>query len=110
MVYLVEYLKFKVFCVFYITSKIKSGEVVYKVIRLMFIMPMLLLFIGLLIWIIFSFRKEQSSIKIMLLGISIILTGGIIAVDPNSNLGGIEYIFVLVGLILSILGFSKIDR
>ena len=46
----------------------------------------------------------------MLLGISIILTGGVIAVDPNSNLGGIEYILVLAGLIISVLGFSKDDK
>lgn len=45
--------------------------------------------------------------KFMLLGISIILVGGIIAVDGNSDLGGFEYFIVLLGLILSVVGFAK---
>ncbi len=78
--------------------------------RILFIWTLIFLLVGLIVWIILSIRKQQSSIKIMLLGISIILTGGIIAVDPNSNLGGVEYLFVLIGLIVSILGFSKNDK
>ena len=70
----------------------------------------LLLLIGILIWTIIFLVKKKSSTKIMLLGISIILTGGVIAVDTNSNLGGIEYIIVLAGLIISVLGFSKDDK
>ena len=45
----------------------------------------------------------------MLLGISIILFGGILAVDPNSNLGGMEYLIALLGLIISVVGFAKGD-
>lgn len=74
------------------------------------IWPLLFLLVGLLVWIILSIRKQQSGIKIMLLGISIILIGGIIAADPDSNLGGVEYLIVLAGLITSILGFSKNDK
>lgn len=73
------------------------------------ILPIALL-IGILLWIILFLVKKQSGIKIMLLGIAIILTGGVIAVDPNSNLGGIEYLLVLAGLIISVLGFSKDDK
>lgn len=54
-------------------------------------------------------RKGVSGSKLMLLGISIILTGGIIAVDPDSNLVGIEYLIVLSGLIISIIGLRKKD-
>ena len=45
----------------------------------------------------------------MLLGISITLFGGILAVDPDSNLGGIEYLIVLLGLVVSVIGFVKKD-
>jgi len=45
----------------------------------------------------------------MLLGINTTLCGGIIVVDPNSNLGGIEYLIALSGLIISLAGLAKID-
>ena len=54
-------------------------------------------------------RKGVSGIKLMLLGINITLFGGIIAVDPSSNLGGVEYLISLIGLIFSIVGFGKKD-
>ena len=55
-------------------------------------------------------RKGVSGLKLMLLGISIILFGGIIAVDPNSNYsGGIEYLIICIGLILSFIGLWKKD-
>lgn len=60
-------------------------------------------------FIISGFKKGASGLKAMLLGINITLLGGIIAVDPNSNLGGIEYLIVLLGLIASIVGFGKKD-
>ncbi len=53
--------------------------------------------------------KFRSSIEIMVLGIGIILTGGIVAADPSSNLGGVEYLFVLLGLSFVIGGFAKKD-
>lgn len=79
----------------------------------MALIPMLLIFLvllGIMSGVIIAIsRKCVSSLKIMLLGISIILFGGIIAVDPNSNLGGIEYLIVLLGLIISVVGFAKRD-
>lgn len=66
--------------------------------------------LGLIVGLIISgLRKEVSGIKVMLLGINVTLIGGIIAVDPNSNLGGIEYLIVLLGLIISITGLRKED-
>ena len=59
--------------------------------------------------IVTGLRKGVSGSKLMLLGINITLFGGIIAVDPNSNIGGIEYLISLIGLILSIIGFGKKD-
>jgi len=64
------------------------------------------LFTGLLI---FSLRKGTSGIKIILFGLNITLIGGIIAIDPNSNLGGIEYLIVFLGLIISAVGLGKKD-
>jgi hypothetical protein len=76
-------------------------------------MPALLIFIAILglivVFVVLGFRKGASGIKVMLLGINITLLGGIIAVDPNSNLGGIEYLIVLLGLVVSIMGFGKND-
>jgi hypothetical protein len=60
-------------------------------------------------FIISSLRKGASSIKVMLLGINITLLGGIIVVDTSSNLGGIEYLIVLLGLVVSIIGLGKKD-
>lgn len=59
--------------------------------------------------IVIGLRKGASGLKLMLLGITITLFGGIIAVDPNSNIGGIEYLISLIGLILAIIGFGKKD-
>lgn len=71
---------------------------------------MFLALLGLIVGLIISgLRKEVSGIKVMLLGINVTLIGGIIAVDPNSNLGGIEYLIVLLGLIISIIGLRKED-
>ena len=59
--------------------------------------------------IVLSVRKGVSGIKLMLLGITITLIGVIIAIDTNSNLGGIKYLLTLMGLILSIVGLGKKD-
>jgi hypothetical protein len=67
---------------------------------------LLLLLLGGLIYVI-ARKTDKSGLKFMLLGLSIILFGGIIAVDGNSDLGGFEYLFVFTGLILSIVGFGK---
>ena len=66
--------------------------------------------VGLLIaLLVVSLRKITSWLKIMLLGIHITLLGGIIAVDVNSDLGGLEYLMVLIGFIVSLYGLSKND-
>lgn len=72
---------------------------------------MFLLVLGIITVAIISIFKRRivSGVKVMLLGLSIILSGGIIAVDPSSSFGGIEYLIVLVGLIISIVGFGKVD-
>jgi len=75
--------------------------------RNVFIIPVIVLLVVLAVWVVLSLKKQNSGIKLMLLGISVILCGGIIAVDINSSLGGLEYLFVLIGLVVSIAGFSK---
>ena len=75
--------------------------------RNVFIIPVIVLLVVLVVWVVLSLKKQNSGIKLMLLGISVILCGGIIAVDVNSSLGGFEYLIVLIGLVVSIAGFSK---
>lgn len=71
----------------------------------------LIIILGLVIGIIifFGFRNGASGLKLMLLGINVTLTGGIIAVDPGASLGGIEYLIILLGVIISIIGLLKKD-
>lgn len=73
------------------------------------LLPLLLflLLVGYLVFVLTKSRGTSSGVKLMLLGISIILVGGIIAVDDNSNLGGFEYYIVLLGLIFTVGGFGK---
>lgn len=54
-------------------------------------------------------EKEASPVKLMMMGIAIILVGGIIVLDPSSYLGGAEYIIVLAGLAVTMIGFSRND-
>jgi len=70
---------------------------------------MLIIVSGLVAFIVYSLNKGTSGFKMMLLGINITLIGGIIAVDPNSNLAGIEYLIVLVGLLVSLVGLKRKD-
>ncbi|WP_341962505.1 hypothetical protein NM897_04725 [Planococcus maritimus] len=51
----------------------------------------------------------MKSIKLILLGISFMILGGILVLDTATSLGGAEYIIVLLGLIVSIIGFLKDD-
>lgn len=74
------------------------------------IILVLFIVLGLVITLIATvLRKGASGFKLMLLGINITLFGGIIAVDPNSNIGGIEYLISFIGLVFSIIGFGKKD-
>lgn len=68
-----------------------------------------LIALGLIGGIIIALKKGVSGVKIMLLGISITIFGGILTVDSNSNLGGIEYLISFIGVILSVVGLGKRD-
>jgi len=52
-------------------------------------------------------KKDISGTKLMLLGISIILFGGILVIDSSTNINGIDYIVMFVGLVFSIAGVGK---
>ena len=70
-----------------------------------------IIIIGSLIGLIFSaLKKEVSGLKLMLFGLHITLLGGIIAADPNSNLGGLEYLIVFAGFIVAFMGLSKDNK
>lgn len=81
----------------------------YSMTRIIVLLFMLLFVSGSIIFIV-SKSKSKSTINLMILGIEITLVGGIIAIDPNSNLGGIEYIIIFLGLILNIIGFSNANQ
>jgi hypothetical protein len=81
--------------------------------RKMSIFPLILIFlaiVGLLVTlIILRSRKGISGIKVMLLGINVTLLGGIIAVDPDTNLAGIEYLIAVLGLVICVAVVGKKD-
>ena len=61
---------------------------------------------------IFAYRKRDqlSSKKIMIMGVEITLLGGIVAVDPASDLGGIEYLVALIGFLIVFFGMFRSDK
>lgn len=66
----------------------------------------ILLFVIFLVFLLVR-KSNMAGTKFMLLGLTILLFGGIIAVDGSSDLNGFEYLFVFIGLILSVVGFGK---
>jgi len=76
-----------------------------------FLSSIIFLFVLALIvgFVFYGLKKGAPALKLMLLGINITLLGGIIAVDPDSNLAGIEYLIALSGLIISLIGLIKED-
>jgi len=51
----------------------------------------------------------MKSVKIMLLGISMMLFAAVWALDPVASLGGAEFIILFLGLITSVIGFFSRD-
>lgn len=73
-------------------------------------MKLILFLLVLLVIILISYsaiKFADSGIKIILLGINLTLIGGIYTIDESSSLGGIEFLFIFAGLILSIFGVFK---
>ena len=73
--------------------------------------PPLLVFCGILtfaaISIVLVMRKGVLGLKLILAGIGMLLLGGIIAIDPESNYVDVEYLVILIGLIYCIFGLRK---
>jgi hypothetical protein len=61
---------------------------------------LVVIFVVVVYFIVKGLKKNVSGIKGILLGINITLFGGIIALDPHSNVGG-GYIIALIGLMIS---------
>ncbi|MBX4264396.1 hypothetical protein [Clostridium estertheticum] len=71
---------------------------------------LLIVIFGLIVTTLVTVRNGFSGLKLMLLGISIILCGGIIALSPKTNyVGGIVYLIICIGLIISFIGLWKKD-
>lgn len=54
-------------------------------------------------------RLKLQSLKVMIFGAMLMMLGGVLAVDPNVKLGGFEYLFLVAGLLLGIIGFWRED-
>lgn len=54
-----------------------------------------------------AIKQSNSSIAIMLLGLQISLIGGVLVLDVNLNLSGIEYIILFIGLLISVVGLQR---
>jgi len=54
--------------------------------------------------------KSKSAIQIMSLGIEVTLIGGIMMLNSSIRFGGIEYVVMLFGIILSFFSFLKKDK
>ncbi len=67
--------------------------------------------IPLLIYLLYSIyvilKKVDSGKKYMFFGLHVSLVGGILVLDNNIDFNGFEYIIVILGLILSVVGMSK---
>ena len=50
---------------------------------------------------------KDRSLKLMLLGLMIMLFGAALAADPNSSLMGIEYLIMIVGFIVGLVGYAR---
>ncbi len=54
-------------------------------------------------------RLRLQSLKIMLLGIMLMLFGAVLAIDTHIQIGGFEFFFLIIGLIMGIIGFWRED-
>ncbi|MBO7748962.1 hypothetical protein I8J29_32845 [Paenibacillus sp. MWE-103] len=47
----------------------------------------------------------MKSVKIMLLGISLMIFAAVWVIDPDASLGGAEFFILFLGLIFSLIGY-----
>ena len=52
-------------------------------------------------------ETQDRSLKLMLLGLMIMLFGAALAADPNSSLMGIEYLIMIGGFVIGLVGYSR---
>lgn len=73
---------------------------------MLLVIPALFIFIFLIAYLLIR-KTSKTSTEIMLLGIAVMLLGGIFAIDANSSFAGFEYIIVLLGFGITVVGFIK---
>jgi len=54
-----------------------------------------------------TFKNTESGKKHMIFGLHVSIIGGILVLDDNIDVSGLEYSIVILGLILSIIGMNK---
>lgn len=69
----------------------------------------IIVLLGVLMYFIVQKLPVVDSVRTILLGIAIILLGGFIIIDPDIKLGGLKYLILMFGLILTLTGFFKED-
>lgn len=77
--------------------------------RLPLVIVFLVLVVLMVVYVSKSLSDGTSGLKVMLLGLNLMILGGIVAVDPDSNLAGFEYLTILLGFIISFIGLRKKD-
>lgn len=75
--------------------------------HLFYALPIIALISAAILFIFGKIVKNKKSLETIVFGITIILVGAIFGVDKNLNLSGYEFIIILFGLLLSILGYIK---
>ena len=73
---------------------------------MLLIIPALVIIVALIAYLLI-WKTNKTSTEIMLFGLSIMLLGGIFAIDANSSFAGFEYIIVLLGFGMTVVGFIK---
>ena len=71
------------------------------------LLPLIISILILIAIIISVIKKVKSPIYIVLLGIETSIIGGILVLDTRYYIGLIEYLLVISGLIITIVGITK---
>lgn len=69
----------------------------------------IIVLLGVLMYYIAQKLPVVDAVRTILLGVAIILLGGFIVIDPDTELGGLPYLILIFGFILAVTGFFKAE-
>lgn len=67
----------------------------------------IIVLLGTLMYFVLQKLPLVDPIRTILLGIAIIVLGGFLVIDPEIKLGGLQYLILMFGLLLTLTGFFK---